>query len=322
MQQFDKFDINDIKSFDVKDYVLKVISHWKLFLVTLLLGLIVAFFINKRKPRIYSLNSLITVKEEQNPLFTSSTNIAFNWGGPSDKVETIIAILNSRTHNEKVVEELKYYINYYQDGNFRLEDVYGKVPFEIELDSSSYNLLNIPIKFEFINEEEVELSIKFENDIVSLTNYISHDFKQYAPQTKEFSRKFSTSGIIETPFCNFKIKRKKFDSQLSGNSYYVVFRSFNGTVGSYQGVSARTLTKGTSLIELELKGTNKKKIEDYINTTVEVLDRDQRDQKIEYAKRTKDYIDDVFSKVSDNLADVEKDLGEYKRKNNVYDSEC
>ena len=94
----------------------------------LLLGLLVSFYVNKRKQRIYSLNSLITVKEEQNPLFTSSTNIAFNWGGPSDKVETIITILKSRTHNEKVINELKYYINYFREGPYRMVDIHGKVP--------------------------------------------------------------------------------------------------------------------------------------------------------------------------------------------------
>ena len=152
MAKLDKFDIdlNEIKSFDVKEYVLKVISHWKLFVVMLFIALLVAFYVNKRKQRIYSLSSLITVKEETNPLFTSNTNIAFNWGGPSDKVETIITILKSRTHNEKVVDSLKYYISYLKEGSFRMEDVYGKTPFTVELDSMSSHLLNTPIKLEFL----------------------------------------------------------------------------------------------------------------------------------------------------------------------------
>ena len=134
MSKFD-IDINDIKSFDLKEYIFKIISHWKLFIVMLLLGLLVAFYINKRQQRIYKLSSIITVKEENNPLFTSSTNIAFNWGGPSDKVETITTILTSRTHNEKVVNKLKFYINYYREGRFRLVDVYGQTPFDISLNT-------------------------------------------------------------------------------------------------------------------------------------------------------------------------------------------
>ena len=70
MTQRDKFDINinDIKSFDIKEYILKIISHWKMFLVMLIFGLLITTYLNKRAQRIYSLNSVITVKEEQNPL--------------------------------------------------------------------------------------------------------------------------------------------------------------------------------------------------------------------------------------------------------------
>ena len=158
-----QFDIEEIKSFDIKEYVLKVISHWKLFVGVLFIALLITFYINKRSERIYSLDSIIAVKEEQNPLFTSSTNIAFNWGGPSDKVETIIAILVSRTHNEKVVNKLKLYVNYLKEGPFRMEDVYGKVPFKVELDSMNSQLLNTPIKLEFLANDEVMVSVEFEN---------------------------------------------------------------------------------------------------------------------------------------------------------------
>ncbi|MCB0475680.1 MAG: sugar transporter, partial [Flavobacteriaceae bacterium] len=160
MKQLNKLDIdlNEIKSFDVKEYVLKIISHWKLFLAMLFLGLLLAFFVNRYKQRIYRLDSVITVKEEQNPLFTSNTNISFNWGGPSDKVETIITILKSRTHNEKVVRELKYYINYLQEGRFRMVDVYGETPFMINLDTTTYQILGVPIELAFGENNQVTVS--------------------------------------------------------------------------------------------------------------------------------------------------------------------
>ncbi len=319
MKQLEKFDIEDIKSFDVKDYVLKVVSHWKLFLGMLLLGLLIAFFVNRRKPRVYSLNSIITVKEEQNPLFTSSTNIAFNWGGPSDKVETIITILKSRSHNEKVVKKLKYYIQYLEEGAYRLEDVYGRVPFEIELDSGSYQILNVPLKLDFLENDELRLTADFDEPNHSQINYKDNSLKKFVSKERSFSKKFTLSEQIETSFCDFRILFSDFDKQLKNETYYVIFKSFNGTVGKFRSINARTKTKGTSLIELELKGTNKKKIEDYINTSVEVLDFDQRDQKIQYAKKTKQYIDTVFEDASRSLKDIERDLGDYKRKNNVYD---
>ena len=312
-------DLNEIKSFDVKEYVLKVISHWKLFLAIVILGLLIAFYYNMRRPRIYSLDSIITVKEEQNPLFTSSTNIAFNWGGPSDQVETIITVLNSRTHNEKVVKALKYYIGYWQEGRFRMVDVYGQTPFHLELDTVDYQLQNVLLKLEFQKDNQLQLSVRFDEDEYNLSNYSNFLSKQYIPNKKNWEQQFSIFEDIETPFCNFKLIFEQPLRDYSGEVYYITFANFNSTVASYQTIDAQTMVKGTSLIRLQMAGTNKKRLEDYINTTVEVLDQDQQKQKIEYAIRTKQYIDTVFTDASKSLQNIEQDLGNYKRENNIYD---
>ena len=94
----------DIQSFDIKEFLYRIVGYWRLFAIMGVIAILTAKVVNYTSEKIYSLNTIITVKDEQNPLFSSSTNIAFNWGGPSDKVETVIAILKSRSHNEKVVK--------------------------------------------------------------------------------------------------------------------------------------------------------------------------------------------------------------------------
>jgi hypothetical protein len=77
--------------------------------------------------KVYSMETLISVKES-NPLFTSNTSLIFNWGGTSDQVH-ISTTIQSRSHNELVVDKLQYYINYMVQGKYALEDAYGAVPF-------------------------------------------------------------------------------------------------------------------------------------------------------------------------------------------------
>ena len=105
MKEQNKFDL-EAPSVDIKAYLFKIVQYWKVILIILVMALLVAKFINLRTQKIYNLSSLITVKEEQNPLFTSSTNIAFNWGGTSDNVSTIMAILKSRTQMKKWLSDL------------------------------------------------------------------------------------------------------------------------------------------------------------------------------------------------------------------------
>jgi hypothetical protein len=77
--------------------------------------------------KVYSMETLISVKEESNP-FTSNTSL-FLTGVELDQVQTISTTIQSRSHNELVVDKLQYYINYMVQGKYALEDAYGAVPF-------------------------------------------------------------------------------------------------------------------------------------------------------------------------------------------------
>ncbi|MGB5262337.1 MAG: polysaccharide biosynthesis tyrosine autokinase, partial [Lutimonas sp.] len=319
MKSSNNFDINDLNTFDVIEYLFKILDHWKLFLLTIFIGLSVAYWINKRSERIYKLDSIITVKDEQNPLFTSSTNIAFNWGGPSDKVETIMTILQSRTHNEKVVNKLKYYIDYFKDGEYRMIDVYGSLPFEIDLDTMEYQLQNTFILLKFLKNERVKITVNFEEEEYKLLKYYGNTSKIFKPEQEKFEKIYPLESVIESPFFKFEINKNNQFEDLRGKSCYVKFKNFNSVVKNYTKIDVSTLKKGTSLIKLELQGANKRKIEDYLNTTIDVLNKDQQRLKIQYAIKTKKYIDTLFGVESNNLKDIETELGSFKQSNNIYD---
>ena len=90
-------------NFDFKGFLVKTIANWKLFLVSWILAFTIAYQVNVRKEKIYAMSNMISVKEETNPFFTANTSLVFNWGGTSDKVQTVSTLLKSRTHNENVV---------------------------------------------------------------------------------------------------------------------------------------------------------------------------------------------------------------------------
>ena len=317
MKEVNKFDL-EIQSFDIKEYLYKIAGYWKLFAVAIILALIIAKIVNTTSQRIYNLKGLITVKDEQNPLFSSSTNIAFNWGGPSDKVETIITILQSRTHNEKVVKQLNFTLDYFVEGRFRKVDIYGRSPFLIGIDTLKYQLQNIDIKLEFLSNEEVKISFEMEDEEHTLINYELNDTHKFVPKEEEFSRVFPLNTMLDTPFFSFSVNRQNQQFDLTDKVYFIRFNNFDKTVKKYQNIDVGTLKKGTSIIELSYEGENKKKIENFLNTTVDVLDTDQRAQKIKYALRTKRYIDTLFQIEANSLKTIETDLGDYKQKNKIY----
>ena len=115
--------------FDFKGFLFRLLSYWWLFLISLIIAFGIARYINVRKVPIYRETSTISIKDDQNQMFGGNTSLVFNWGGTTDKVQTSIILLKSRTHAERVVQYLQYYINYQKQGEYNIEDVYGQTPF-------------------------------------------------------------------------------------------------------------------------------------------------------------------------------------------------
>ena len=179
----EEFEINDIHAtFDFKRFLVKLLSYWPLFLISLAISFSIAYYINIRKLPVYKMDTTISIKDDQNPFFTSNTSLTFNWGGTTDKVNTAVITLKSRSHNEKVVDQLQYYINYQKDGKYKLVDVYKKTPFFVEIDTSQYQILGKQFQIKFKDSVTFTFSSSFEED----RNYI---FQNY--HSKEKVSKYS-----------------------------------------------------------------------------------------------------------------------------------
>ncbi|MFZ2432569.1 MAG: polysaccharide biosynthesis tyrosine autokinase [Lutibacter sp.] len=304
---------------NIKDYLFRILANWKWFVATIAIALAIAYYVNISSQKIYGLKTTIAVNEKQNPLFSSGTNIAFNWGGVSDKVESIRKSLTSRSHNEKVISRLKFYVDYLKDGRFRKEDAYGDTPFTLKLQPNQYQLLNTLIKIDFIDNQRFELSVDFsEKATYSLINYKDESLRDFEENKNRFSKTFLIDEYINLPFLKAQIELVNDSKELKGQTFYVQLKSIDQVTGEYQNVRAEGLT-GTSLIELSLTGSNKNRIVDYLNETVKVLAEHELDEKTNYARSTKQFIDDQFKNTSDSLKLIEDNIGKFKQDNLIYE---
>ena len=117
MQNIDDEGVNF--AFDFQGFFYKVLDFWKIILLSIVLGLLVAYYISARKQNVYRLDSLISIENDKSPFSTATTSISFNWGGVSGKVGKIMIAMNTRNHNEKVVDSLQLYIQYLEQGKYR-----------------------------------------------------------------------------------------------------------------------------------------------------------------------------------------------------------
>jgi len=308
-------------NFDFKGFLLKILSYWKWFLVSLIIAFTIAYQVNIRKEKIYGMQTLISIKEESNPFFTSNTSLVFNWGGISDQVNGISTILQSRSHNELVVSKLQFYIDYLTQGEYNLIDSYGAVPFYADIDESKGQLANTLISIKFLSSNEYEIRIPFERNSVSLITYSTNSYSNTAVQPTEFVKKYKVGEQVSLPFLNWKLQINDNPGIYTGNEYFIKFNDFDGTVSRYKGINVDSDDKGGSILTLAMQGTNKARMVEYLNSTVKMLIKIQLDGKNQFATNTIRFIDSTLVAMESQLKQTGNELKSFRKDKNIYEIE-
>ncbi|MBF4465699.1 exopolysaccharide transport family protein [Flavobacterium sp. LC2016-12] len=308
-------------NFDFKGFILKILSYWKWFLVSLIIAFTVAYQVNIRKEKIYGMQTMISIKEESNPFFTSNTSLVFNWGGISDQVNGISTILQSRSHNELVVTRLQFYIDYFTQGEYNLVDSYGAVPFYVDIDESKGQLANALIRIKFLSPSEYEIRIPFEKNSISLINYSDNSYSNTSVQPIEFVKKYKVGEQVLLPFLNWKLQINDDPGFYKGNEYFVRFNDFDGTVSRYKGINVTSDDKGGSILTLGMQGTNKARLVEYLNATVKTLIKIQLDGKNQFATNTIRFIDSTLVAMESQLKETGNELKSFRKDKNIYEIE-
>jgi succinoglycan biosynthesis transport protein ExoP len=308
-------------SFDFKGFLVKTASYWKWFVASLVIAFTIAHQVNLRKEKIYAMETTIAVKEENNPFFTSNTSLVFNWGGTSDQVQNIASTIRSRSHNELVVEKLRYYIDYLKQGKYYMQDVYGEVPFYIVPDKRFGQVADKLISIKFVTPNEYEIRINFESEKVPLVRYDDHSSDMATVKPGEFARRYKIGQQITLPFLNIKLELKENPGLYQNVEYFVRFRNFDEVVAKYQNIKTDIDDKAGSIITLSLKGTNKARMVDYLNETVNMLIKTQLDRKNQFATNTIEFIDSTLNAMGGQMKNSEKEMQDFTRDKNIIDIE-
>ncbi len=318
-QDFEQGDSGSM-SFDFRGYLFKVLNLWKFMLLCIGTALLIAYFINVRKQNVYKLGTLITIENDQNPFFTANTSISFNWGGVSGKMSTILTAVKTRTHNEKVVDCLQYYMQYLAEGKYRKEDIYKNAPFRFQIDKDNPQVLGYPIGIRFIDSNEFEIFTEFENSSSRGQAFGDKSVKPVTVPVGVFSKRFKVGEKIDLSFLSGSVQVVNPLSIIPGKEYFVRFLNFDAIVNSYKSsIIISPFSTSSPVLTLQLAGNNKAKIVDYLNATSAILSKSELERKNLYATNTIKFIDSSLAGVNNNLKDFNDEMNDFRRKNKVFD---
>ena len=318
----EEFKIDEIQStFDFRGFLFKLLNYWPLFLFSLAIAFGIAYYINVRKLPVYKMGTMISIKDDQNPFFTTTTSLTFNWGGTTDKVNTSVITLRSRSHNEKVVQRLQYYLNYKKEGKYQQIDAYKKTPFFVEIDTSQFQIVGKQLQVVFKDSVTFILSTKFEEGNVSLQNYNTIEKVSRYFEAREFSEEYKIGERISLPFFSGTFIPNPEVGVTPNVTYYLSFSNFDGAVKRFLNIRIKAESKGSSVLILSLIGGNKAKLVDYLNTSVQVLSEEMLNRKNLFATKTIKFIDSSLQDKTRELLGVEDELSEFKNKNAIFNLE-
>lgn len=325
MSNQEHYDIESHESssitFDFRGYLFKVLNLWKFVVACIGIALVIAYLINVRKQNVYRLESLVSVENDQNPFFTANTSISFNWGGVSGKMGKTITTLQTRTHNEKVVDSLQSYMNYFVEGKYRKVDIYKKAPFVFNLDLQKPQILGHYIGIRFLDANTFELFAQFEQPQATVQRYDTKTKSRVDLPQGDFTKQYKIGQKINLPFLNGSLTwRNKSKTAQTGKEFFILFSNYDSVVHGYkQTIGVAPFNASSSVIKLVLTGSNKAKIVDYLNTTAVILSKNELERKNLYATNTIKFIDSSLAAVDIDLQDVNKEMNDFRKKNKVFD---
>lgn len=289
-------------SFEIKNYILKLIAYWYLFAISIIVGMVYNVIDNRFQISNYSINSSLVLSDDlQN---TQAVVGGLKLFDNRKNYENEFGVLKSYALNEAALKELDFTISYFKDESFRSDiDLYKKTPFIIQLDTSKTQTDWIKCDLKFISEDEFNISIENAN------------IKQKLKFGQTFESAYLNFVVVKNPDLHIDYK------QLIGQKYYFFKNNFNSLVKQYQNnLNVDLRSPNSSILWLWTEGPVPERIVDYINKLVEIYLKKSLDDKNRVVMNTIAFIDSQLEGIIDSLSDAEDRLQFYKQNNKILDT--
>lgn len=280
---------------NIKKELLKYLSFWKLFVVSIILCFSATYFYVKYKSPVYYSQSKIKLLSDGNNInLPPDFNSIFN-NTSYIKLVNEMATLKSKRIIDLVVKDLNLTTKYYTKGKIR-----------------NIELWNVPVKITSIEKEDtifptLNFNIKLLNDGYKISN----DTLSFVVKGQSVKTKIGNQEFLIEPNPNFSLKNNKKDF------YVEVYNSTYITENLLKNLIIEPYDKQSDILCISLQDVNIEKTNAIVNKIVEKLDEDGIKDRQIVSKRTIEFIDDRFNYLIDELNTIENKKKDYKRSNNL-----
>jgi len=306
-----KFFSSENSTFDYKFLARKIFRIWPVLLASTIIFLFAAYYWNQTTDPVYKVHSLFYIKEERSPLSLFS-NVPTLENSTGDGLLNEMIIINSRPIASETLRKLDFQVEYFLDGRFRYQEIYGNSPILVEVDWKFPQVIDGRIEVEWNDNETFSL-------VFPENTYKQYSIDGSTVHLEQIPEKttYKFGEWIENPY--FKIKVSLTNADQSGK-IYVRFRDINSLIGEYSGnLEVNQVQFGSTIIDLSLFTQNYAKGEKYLNTLMQRYLELELETKNAISENTIRFIDTQVSGIADSLSYFENRLENFRSSNMVFD---
>jgi capsular exopolysaccharide synthesis family protein len=289
----DKSSSGSVFNIDYKRILFRALRLWYVVGISLLIGLTIAYLINRYTTRIYPVTASIIIREP-----AENTDARFLYNNPLvnqyRNYYNEPYIIKSYPLIQQVIEALNFQVSIKKEGNIKDSEQYA-LPIEIDIKSKN----------------------RFGTLLLEVTG--PETFRCFLPGgSSETTYKFGDT--VQCSGFTFVVNRVGDVSRYTGDQFSVVINhSLNVAERYINNLKVSWAQQGSSVVNLDLTGPIPQKEMDFLDALIRFYHQYDLEKKSQAASRSLIFIEGQLQEIGDSLQLYENALEQFKKKNFVTD---
>ncbi|RDV13685.1 hypothetical protein DXT99_18110 [Pontibacter diazotrophicus] len=309
---------------DIRSWLFKFQTRWYVFAACVLVFLAIAYVFVQKTQRVYSFKSTLLLGDQQTGSKKAQELLAIlDSQNKGIKVEDEIGIIQSAEMIRQALKNLDYTVSYYKVTDHWLnsitdlvvEEQYQDAPYEVDLDTSAYQLVDIPIVVEVLPDNKFEITAEAKD--VAQYDFSNHTVVDFIPKV-DIKQVLEFDQPYKDKYMSFKLSRIIYMDPQPGEKYYFVINSMDKLVGQQQkNLKIRPIERESRVLELTSEGSIPEKEIRFLNALMqEYVFRDLEDKNIT-GRKTLDFIDSQLAVLTDSLRRSKQAVSSFRSTNRL-----
>ncbi len=310
------------KKVDIQEIFFKYLIHWPWIVGAVILCVIVAWIYLRMVTPVYNISATVLIKDDKKGGASSQLSELENLGldgmfSSSQNFDNELEVLRSKTLAKEVIQQLNLYVSYMDEDEFPARDMYKISPIQVSLTPQEADKLSDPMI--------VKMALQPQGGIDVVVTVGEIEYQKYFDKLPAiFPTNEGTLAFFQVPDSVLIMQERKIGTlDIAEKTIRPITATINRPMTVAKGycanLSIEPTSKTTSVAVISLKNSSLRRGQDFINTLLEMYNRNTNDDKNVVAQKTAEFIDERIGIISKELGNTEENLETFKRNAGITD---